>query len=104
MCKVYLIHLDTPLAHASHYLGYTSLESAEDRLKRHKSGSGARLLAAANKQDITYSIVRTWECKDWREARSLERQLKKQKNSSKLCPVCRGGKPDCKKSSSNANL
>ena len=87
---VYLIHLDKPLCHARHYLGYTALESVNDRLARHKRGDGAKMLRAANEQGIAYQIVRTWTCTTIQEAKELERRLKHQKNAGRLCPVCQG--------------
>jgi predicted GIY-YIG superfamily endonuclease len=89
MCKVYLIHFDKPLAHAQHYLGYTASDSVEQRLARHKSSDGARILRACNLVNISYAIVKTWDCDTWRSARSLERKLKRQHNAKRLCPVCK---------------
>lgn len=80
---IYLIHLDRPLGHAKHYLGYTEAETVTARFQRHKSGYGARLLAAANELGIDYSVVRVWE-----GSKKLERRLKRRKNSPDLCPVC----------------
>jgi len=88
MATVYLIHLDQPISHAKHYLGYSSLENVIDRLARHKAGKGARLLQVANERNITYSIIRTWEFATWQEARKFERKLKSQKHTPRLCPVC----------------
>ena len=89
MCKVYLIHFDKPLAHAQHYLGYTANDSVEQRLERHKSGDGARILRACNLANIQYAIVKTWDCNSWRAARSLERKLKSRHDSPSLCPICK---------------
>lgn len=88
MCTVYLIHLETAIAHAKHYLGYTCLENVTARLARHKRGDGAKLLKRANELAINYKIVRTWDCNNPRTARALERKLKHLHNSPKLCPVC----------------
>src|SRR3972149_3553566 len=76
MCNVYLIYLDKPIHQAKHYLGYSALESVEDRLARHKAGNGARLLQYANSIGVDYKIVRIWDCKDAITARNLERKLK----------------------------
>lgn len=92
MATVYLIHLEQAIKHAKHYLGYTALESVEDRLTRHKAGNGARLLQYANSLGIDYKIVHTWDCKDTHAARNLERKLKRQHNSPRLCPICKKGK------------
>jgi len=87
---VYLIHMDQKMFRAQHYLGYTSLESVDQRLKRHLQNHGARMLAAANGKGITYRVVRVWKCDNWRDARALERKLKGRKNAAQLCPVCLG--------------
>jgi predicted GIY-YIG superfamily endonuclease len=85
---VYLIHLDTPLGdlanprgQARHYLGYA--DNLEERLERHRNGNGARLLEVANELGIGWQVVRTWT-----GTRELERQLKRQHNSPRFCPIC----------------
>lgn len=83
MCKVYLIHLASPISHAHHYLGYTKADTVEERFKKHKTGCGARLLQVANELGIDYEVVRTWA-----GGRELERRLKKRKDSPRLCPIC----------------
>ena len=85
---VYLIHLDQKICHAQHYIGYTRLDSVEQRLNRHKSGSGARFLQYANQIGVNYSIVKTWTFSNWKSARAFERKLKSQKHAPRLCPVC----------------
>lgn len=87
-CHVYLIHLDKSIHHANHYLGYSALENVSDRLKRHQSGNGSKLLSHANHLGIGYRIVRLWTCSTWKQARDLERKLKSRHNSTKLCPIC----------------
>jgi len=58
---------------------------------QHKSSTGARLLAEANRRGIRYEVVRTWRGgQQVNDARALERKLKNQKNSPRLCPVCNG--------------
>lgn len=80
---VYLIHLSSPICHARHYLGWTKRDTVEERLAKHRSNQGARLLAVANQLGIEYEVVRTWE-----GDRKLERQLKRRKHSPLLCPMC----------------
>jgi predicted GIY-YIG superfamily endonuclease len=80
---VYLIHMDKPLHHAQHYLGYTCLLPTE-RLATHQAGQGSAMLRAVNGENISYKIVRIWEG----ATRTDERQLKKQKNSARFCPIC----------------
>jgi len=79
---VYLLHFDRPYHHARHYLGYTN--DLEARLAQHRSGNGARLIEVISKAGISWTLVRTWK-----GGRDLERRLKAQKNSPRLCPICR---------------
>ena len=78
---IYLIHLDTPIAHAKHYVGYA--EDVDRRLAEHRSSTGARLLAVANQLGIPFRIVRTWV-----GDRNFERRLKNRKNTPRYCPIC----------------
>ena len=80
--KVYLIHFDTPLKHAKHYLGY-SKNDVRGRVQQHRTGQGARLMEASRKNGISWHVSRTWE-----GGRDLERMLKYQHNASHLCPTC----------------
>jgi len=82
---IYLIHLDQPLKHARHYLGYA--EDLEARLERHRSGDGARLLAVLKSAGIGWELARTWP-----GSRKLERQLKSRKDAPHICPICAGEK------------
>ena len=82
---VYLVHFDSPYYHARHYMGFT--DDLSKRMDRHRSGDGSRLLRALKEANIGYTVVRTWK-----GDRSLERRLKKRKNSPSFCPVCRGEK------------
>lgn len=79
---VYLIHLDSKLHHAQHYIGWAF--NVEGRLYHHRKGTGARFLAAVNQAGISYEIVR-----EWKGGKTLERQLKNRKKASALCPICR---------------
>lgn len=88
MATVYLIHFDAPLKHARHYIGYTALESLDMRINRHKSGNGARILAACNQQGITWKVAKTWEFENAMTARNFEQKLKRQKHAPRLCPIC----------------
>lgn len=81
---VYLIHFQTNLKHARHYVGYAA--RVTQRLAHHKQGTGARLLAVCNALGIEYDIARTWEG----EGRDFERKLKRCKNTARYCPVCNG--------------
>jgi len=89
MGTVYLIHFERPIGdlhnprgQAQHYLGYT--EDLEARLEAHASGNGSRLMEVITEAGISWTVAKTWE-----GDRSLERRLKNQHNSPRLCPICR---------------
>lgn len=108
MYTVYLIHLERPLgkpqsdeqralydlppsnggykAHGRHYLGVTA--DLEARLKRHREGNGARMLAAANRQDIPWKLARAWQFATWERAIQVEHKLKAWHGSQQFCPLC----------------
>lgn len=71
-------------AMARHYIGYAG-RGLERRLREHRRGNGARIMAAVVAARVGWMVVRTW-----RGGRDLERRLKNRKNAGKLCPVCRG--------------
>ena len=79
---VYLIHLDTPLKHAQHYVGFS--DNVDVRLERHRQGRGARFLRICNQREIHYQLVRVWPDGD----RNAERRLHNCKNSRRYCPIC----------------
>lgn len=79
---IYLLHFDTPYKHARHYMGFSSDVSA--RQLRHANGNGARLMEVISDAEITWTLARIWV-----GDRYLERRLKRQKNSPKLCPICK---------------
>lgn len=80
---VYLICFSKKLFHAKHYIGWTE-KPLGVRLADHKSGSGAKILAALVKQKISFKVTRIWE----NQTGHFERKLKNQKNSRALCPCC----------------
>lgn len=78
---VYLLHFDQPLAHARHYIGFTT--DIDGRLRRHERGGGSCLIAAIAGRNIGYIVARVW-----RGDGNFERKLKRQKNGPRLCPIC----------------
>lgn len=44
---VYVLHIEPPLGHARHYVGYTPDEDLARRIAEHMSGSGSPLIRAA---------------------------------------------------------
>ena len=81
---IYLLHFETKVSHAQHYIGWTETDLRK-RLCKHMGKTGARLVAAVVDRGIKWFVVRKWE-----GTRKLERKLKKRKGAPALCPVCRG--------------
>lgn len=82
---VYLIHFQSKLHHAQHYIGFVESDLIQ-RIELHLSNRGAKLLAAVNNQGIRWQVVRVWLEGD----RHFERKLKNYKKSRCFCPVCKG--------------
>lgn len=84
--SVYLIHLERPLAHSQHYIGYTSsMRTIAARTEHHRAGTGSKFLAAVSRAGITFAIARTWKDGD----RTFERKLKNRNGAKRFCPVCK---------------
>lgn len=75
---IYLIHFDQPVAHARHYLGWTS--NLAERLRDHLRGQGSPLVRATGGQA---RLVRTWQ-----GTRSDERKMHNRHENPRFCPVC----------------
>jgi hypothetical protein len=56
---IYLLHFDQPYKHAKHYTGWT--EDLLDRLDRHASGRGARLVEVIWQAGLGFTLVRLCE-------------------------------------------
>jgi len=82
---VYLLHFDRPYKHARHYLGYA--KDLQAWLELHRSGNGARLIQVVQEAGIGWTLARTWP-----GGKEIERRLKRQKNSPRLCPICQAAK------------
>ncbi len=80
---VYLIHFSQKLHHAQHYISFVDGDLLQ-RIAKHKSNKGAKLLAAVNNNGIDWKVVWVWIEGD----RLLERKLKNYKKARRLCPVC----------------
>ena len=89
---VYLIHFARPIGNlgssygrAQHYIGWTP-GTLEARLEVHRSGNGARIMAAVTAAGIDWQVTRTWE-----GGRDFERELKRAKSTPRLCFACSPG-------------
>jgi hypothetical protein len=79
MHAVYLVHLKRPVqGHHRHRLAVVKA-SASDVSRLHQTLSLAPIIEAAG-----FVLVRVWK----HQAEPLEKQLKRQKHHSRLCPVC----------------
>lgn len=84
---VYLLHFTEKYHHSRHYIGFVDggEKELQSRLKRHESGTGARLMEVIKNAGIEFKLARTWPEGD----RNFERRLKNMKKSSRYCPICR---------------
>lgn len=81
---VYLIHFQSPLKHARHYIGYTDEPNVDSRVERHRKSGGARILKVCNELGIRWHVARVWfNC-----SRKWERRLKNRGGATEICPVC----------------
>lgn len=79
---VYLLHLERPLKHARHYIGFSC--NLEERLAAHANGtSNVPYLAAVRAEGIHWGLARIWD-----GDRSFERLLKNRHDAAALCPFC----------------
>lgn len=83
---VYLIHFDqrlNPDHPCRHYLGYAADLAA--RIQQHQTGGAhsARLMQVVKQRRVPWRIARVWS-----GSRGLERRLKNQHNTPRLCPIC----------------
>jgi predicted GIY-YIG superfamily endonuclease len=81
---VYLIHFEEKLHHDQHYIGFVD-KNLQQRIKKHRSNKGAKLLMVVNNKGIQWEVVRVWEECD----RQLERRRKNCKKPRCFCPLYR---------------
>ena len=78
---IYMLHFDRPYRHARHYVGWT--DDLLDRLDRHATGHGARLVAVIWQAGIGFTLVRICE-----GTRRTERAIKNAGGAVRYCPAC----------------
>jgi len=80
MRQTYLLcFADSPVGHSSHYIGST--QHLPTRLRQHRCGSAAALTRELKRRGGKFPCVRTWQG-------DRENELKAQKHSARLCPLC----------------
>ena len=82
--SVYLVHFERAHRGARHYLGFST--NIPQRIKAHRAGRGAPLLAAITRRGIPWRVVRTWDRRDG----YFEQDLKRRFALADICPVCGG--------------
>lgn len=85
---VYILHFDTPLAHAQHYVGCTF--ELCGRLTQHASGRGSRLTRELVARGIEWRLGALFAVNTIAGLRRAERQVKDQHNTARYCNLCRG--------------
>jgi hypothetical protein len=84
---IYILHIDPPLAHARHYVGWTKDEDVTRRVRQHLTQSGSRpskLVGAALAAGRAVTLAGVLE-----GDRNFERRLKNRGSACKYCPLCR---------------
>ena len=85
---IYILHFSKKVAgHAQHYVGFT--KDSDRRLKEHLNcqQSGSPLVKAAIERGYKVEVANTFD-----GDRKVEKQIKRQKNTSRFCSICRGSK------------
>lgn len=81
---VYLLHLDPPVGHSRHYIGYSDDRLIHKRLADHRAGRGGALPREALRRGSALVLVYVW----WGADRAFERRLKRQGGAVRWCPAC----------------
>lgn len=82
---IYVLHFDSPLSHANHYVGSTT--NPLKRLKRHAEGHGSKICRELHKLGIGFRLA-SLHSTNLVGMRRTERALKNQKNASRYCKFC----------------
>ena len=85
MAFIYILHFDTPLAHAQHYTGCT--EAIQERLNAHANGAGSHLTRVLAAEGIGWRMGALMQCSKY-QMRRLERHLKNIANAGRYCRHC----------------
>lgn len=84
---IYILHIDPPLAHARHYVGWTKDRDVSRRVSQHLNQTGSRpspLVGAALAAGCTVTLARVLD-----GDRTFERRIKARHGASSYCPICK---------------
>jgi hypothetical protein len=84
---IYILHIDPPLKHARHYVGWTKDDDVSRRVAEHLNQTGSRpskLVGAALRAGCVVTLAGTLE-----GDRTTERKLKARGGAMSYCPLCR---------------
>ena len=86
--SVYILHLDQPLHHARHYVGFsTNNRTLSERLEHHRKGTaGCRFTEVLRERGISFTLARVFKGSQY--DRHFERRLKNTKAVPRYCPIC----------------
>ena len=81
---VYIIHFESSIAHACHYIGST--KNLKKRMAEHEKGTTTPLMREVKGRGIKWrvSIV------DRQGMKQRERQIKSRGSAKRTCPICQG--------------
>lgn len=82
---VYILHFDTPLAHAQHYVGLTN--NLRQRLNAHASGNGSNLTKELFNLDKPWQLAALFQTTN-ANARRVEKNIKDTNNAANFCGIC----------------
>ena len=87
---VYLLCFERGLLNGRnrHYVGY-AVEDVERRIKQHRRGYGSAFAREMKRQGITFRVARVWPDL----GTDGEREIKRQKQADRYCPICHPGTP-----------
>lgn len=84
---IYVLHFETPLSHARHYVGCTT--KIEKRLSAHAVGAGSRLTRELRRQGIAWHLASLFCCSR-QQMRRIERKIKNCHGGGRYCETCQG--------------
>ena len=83
---VYLLHLEPPLRHSQHYIGYARDErQLKERVRRHQNGTGGVLPKYAILNGSRVELAHVWP----ETPKEFEKYLKTYGGATRYCPICK---------------